>query len=256
MGVLDPQPRSSFLAAPVEPDDNARAIFTLHQMSSNGAIDDKPKIAVTLFHATNIETPQEERVAVLASNADSGKLYLFGRTPRIYSVSGFLVDSDLQASKSRIIEYGGYVYQVQGQGANVDDAEYKGHLLRRWMELYETELRLSKCLKKNRILKFRWRSSEVYGYMLGQVRSMESSTPSLFSLGLTFVSVFEEESIEIPLVRIRDLTVPGMISSENVERATRNMPPAKTTGAKSEMGKQIDGRTRVPPTHDVPVLAG
>lgn len=252
MAILDPQPRASFLGAPVEPLDNARAIFTLHQVSKAGAISDAPILAVTLFHVSNIETPQEERVQVLASNVDSGKLYLFGRTPRLYAISGFIVDSDLQESGKRIVEDKGLFFQVSGQGANVDDAEYKGHLLRQWMILYEERLRLSKCLKNSQILKFRWRSTEVYGYILGQVRSMEAGSPSTYSLGLTFAVMFEEEKIDEPRVSLRSaegdtIGVPGMISSENVGRAGAVDSSKKSKDAKSGTGILISGRYNVPP---------
>jgi hypothetical protein len=252
MAVLNPQPRSSFLGAPVEPLDNARAIFTLHQVSKAGAISDDPILAVTLFHVSNIETPQEERVQVLASNVDSGKLYLFGRSPRLYAISGFIVDSDLQPSKKRIVESKSSFYQVSGQGANVDDAEYMGHLLRQWMILYEKSLRLSQCLKNSRILKFRWRSTEVYGYILGQVRSMESGSPSIYSLGLTFAVMFEEEKIDDPIVKITygngvSDDVHGMISLENVSRLSDPFSKSKSEKPKSVTGKAIEGRSNVPP---------
>lgn len=252
MAILDPQPRASFLGAPVEPLDNARAIFTLHQVSKAGAISDAPILAVTLFHVSNIETPQEERVQVLASNVDSGKLYLFGRTPRLYAISGFIVDSDLQESGKRIVEDKGLFFQVSGQGANVDDAEYKGHLLRQWMILYEKRLRLSKCLKNSQILKFRWRSTEVYGYILGQVRSMEAGSPNIYSLGLTFAVIFEEEKIDDPIVKISygsgvSDDVHGMISLENVARLGDPFLKSAVTKPKSAAGNAIADRTNVPP---------
>jgi len=247
MAVLNPQPRSSFLGAPVEPLDNARAIITLHQVSKTGAISDAPILAVTLFHVSNIETPQEERVQVLASNVDSGKLYLFGRSPRLYAISGFIVDSDLWLSAKKTL-----VGALSVQGANKDDKTYAGHLLRQWMILYEKSLRLSLCLKNSQILKFRWRSTEVYGYILGQVRSMESGSPSIYSLGLTFAVMFEEEKIDDPIVRISYKSgvsddVHGMISLENVARLGDPFSKPESEKPKSTTGKAIEGRSNVPP---------
>lgn len=241
MSVLEPKPRQEFLSAVVEPDVNVRASIELHQMTRDGAVEEKALQTVTLFHAASIETPQEERVQILAGNTDSGKLYLFGRSPRLYAVTGFIVDSDLATSASG-----------QTQGLNEDDRAYRGHLLRRWMELYEKELRLSKCLKNNRILKLKWRTTEVYGYILGQARSMEFGSSNMYSVGLTFAVVFDEEMIEEPVSRVPDgrggtMEIPGMISYENVDRIINLMGGKTDRPPVSDMGKDLGSRTRVPP---------
>lgn len=173
--------REEFLASLTDVPDVQPARMTLHQMTRNGAIGEKELEDVGFLRIMTAELPNEERTQYHQNPIDSGKVHFFGRTPRIYSFSCFIVDSDL----------------LNHQGINYYDLRFKGQALRAWLIMYEDKLRLSKCLKANQIVRIRWRTSEVFGYILGQARSHESTNPGIYSIGLTLLALVEHDTVDI-----------------------------------------------------------
>jgi len=227
--------RSDYLSEVVDPSPDRHSVLSLHSLvgrysGASDAIDENPLLAIQFLNLQTVDTPQEERTQYYMNSIDSGKIILFGRTPRVYSFSGFLYDSDL----------------TEGQGLNKDDIAYRGHLLGRWNDLYEEKLRLTKCLKNRNVVRIRWRDHEVYGYMLSNIKSLNANTPSMASISFTFCVVVESAGAEIPIVSTADGPVPASMSWEGWRQVWSRSNPNQPAGEESEMSKEIGDRDRMP----------
>lgn len=227
--------RSSYLSEAVDPSPDRHSVLTLHAFAgsysgASDAIVEEPLLTVQFLNLQMVDTPQEERTQYYMNSVDAGKIILFGRSPRVYSFSGFLYDSDLD----------------DGQGLNKDDAAYKGRLLGHWNDLYETKLRLTKCLKNRQIVRIRWRDHEVNGYLISNIKSLNANTPSMVSVSFTFAVIVETLSTDIPLVSTAEGTVPATMSWEGWQQVWSRSNPYQPVGEESEMSKEIGDRTRMP----------
>jgi hypothetical protein len=155
-------------------------------------IEDGDPIAEANFvHLQSVEMPQEERVQMAISSTDEGKLFTYGRTTRMYAVSGFLVDSN---------------------------REEGGHLMSEWDLRYNNYFRLTACLKDRRLNRLRWRLTSMYGYLLSNVKGIESSAPNVCMVNFTFLSLFEMEDLKkMPVLRLGDdIEIAGKASYESL----------------------------------------
>jgi len=143
-------------------------------------------------HIQAVQMPQEERMQMAMSASDEGKLYTFGRVTRMYAVSGFLVDSN---------------------------ENNHGHLMKSWDVLYEDYFRMTSCLKARRLVRFRWRLTTIYGYLLSNIKGLEASTPSVCMVNFTFLSLYEHDAMRAPVIGISaDTNIPGSSSYESLEK--------------------------------------
>ena len=179
--MADIPSRDEFLASRVDLSDVRTGKMSLHTLWINGAISHSPLFTLDYLHFVSAELPNEERTQYHQNPVDGGKINFFGRMPRIYSFSCFIIDSDLALN----------------QGLTADDRRYSGNTLQEWMDIYESRLRLTKTLKNSEVVRIRWRTSEIYGHILGQARSHESNTPGIYTLGWTLIAMIEHEFAEI-----------------------------------------------------------
>lgn len=210
--------------------DAARSSLTVHRLVNNTP-DDNPIKSADMLRIQGINIADEERTQIVVNNVDSGKLYLFGRQPRLYTVSAFIIDSDLDP------------------GIGKESLIYAGssHLFSKWLALYEEYFRLTKCYEYNLIGRLRWRTSEYWGYVMSNMRSMESSNQNLITIGFVFAHVFGEEHVNLEIVKTDDgHSFPGMISKEGYERMRWPIygDPWKNEPPKSPLSKFLKGRNR------------
>jgi hypothetical protein len=237
--------RDLYRSANTDVDDAVRATLTVHRLIRDVPEDSPHKIA-DMLKIQSITTSDEERTQIVVDSVDSGKIYLFGRQTRLYTVSAFIVDS-LDRSETR-------------RGDPLAGDVYRGsyHLLSEWLNLYEEYFRLTKCFEKNLIVRLRWRTSEYWGYITSNVRSGESSNQNVVIVSFTFVHLFGEEHVTIDFVdpeadsdRRRSISgdpFPAMLSAEGYRHIMSHLPEAarEVESANSSVSKYIKGRSRVP----------
>lgn len=155
-----------------------------------------------MVHVQSVQMPQEERIQMLINSADDGKLITYGRTTRMYAVTGFLVDSNLSPL----------------QGSRAVDLLFGGHLMAKWDDYYETFFRLTACLKPRRLVRFRWRFNSFYGYLLSNIKGLESTQPSVCVVNFTFLSLYEDNGFDRqPVMKISDdIQIAGAASYESL----------------------------------------
>lgn len=165
----------------------------------------EPIASADLLHVQQLQLPEEERMQMQIGSADDGKLYTFGRMTRMYAISGFIVDSNLEP----------------GQGSRKADKEFGGHLITQWDNLYEKYFRMTACLKERRLVRFRWRLSSMYGYILSNIKGIESTQPSVAVVNFTFLCLFEVSGLKKkPIMRFsEDLEIAGSSSYEGLVSA-------------------------------------
>jgi hypothetical protein len=225
-------PRDEFRSSGPDAEDVARSTLTLHRVIDNYPLDDPIQIA-DMVRIQSVNLADEERTQIVVNNVDSGKLYLFGRQPRLYTVSAFIIDSNLDPL------------------VGTDSAIYAGssHLLSEWLALYEEHFRLTKCLDKSTIARLRWRTSEYWGYLTSNVRSGESTNQNLIVVSFSFLHVSGEEHVDLDTIESDEGdTIEATISREGYEFMVRNLygEPWKDEPANSPVSKYIEGRRRVP----------
>lgn len=232
--------RSDYLSELVDPAPDRHTVLSLHRfvggVGASGAITEKPELSVQFFNMQMVDTPQEERTQYYMNASDAGKVILFGRSPRVYSFSGFLYDSDLAEGQGL----------SESESASAEDVAYNGRFLSRWNNLYENKLRLTKCLKNRTIVRIRWRDSEVYGYMLGNVRSLSANTPSMVSISFTFGVVIEAPGAEPPIVDTTQGPVPATMTKEGWQLVQARSPQFRRAMESSEMLVEMGDRKMMP----------
>lgn len=189
--MADLRPRSDFRRSLVDPVEDRPGRLSLHRLLEAGTIDVDPIVDIPYMHLVSIDLSNEERTQYHQNPYDGGKVNLFGRMPKIHSLTWALLDSDLS-------------HQAHGSPPNERDPVYHGHTLQDWMRKYEESFRLSVCLKNRHVVRVVWRSSTIFGYIISQVRSHESKDPNLYSVGMTFLSILEVE--DVPVVPTYDVT--------------------------------------------------
>jgi hypothetical protein len=207
-----------------------RATLTAHRLV-NGVLEDEPVAVADMLHIQSINIADEERAQVVSNSEDSGKVYIYGRQPRVYTVSTFLVDSR------------------------------RDRALRRWLRAYEDYFRLTACYRKGYIDRLRWRTSEFRGFLLSNVVSMESQNKSLWIVSFTFVHVSGYEDVDVPRIVDRNTRrsrwraganerdFAGFLSQEGMRRVT---PSDYDEAALLDLPdppvlEHIDARTRAAP---------
>lgn len=187
--------RQEFLSSLVDVDKLVPAslsLFGTDPQTDEPVEDVDPIVSAEFVHLQALQMPQEERVQMLISSADEGKLITYGRTTRMYAASCFLIDSN----NSR-----------------------NGRLMTAWDAMYEDYFRLTACLKPRRICRLKWRVSSMYGYLLSNIKSIESSSPSVVSINFTFLSLFESGPNKKPIIYLDDdETIAGATSYESLSK--------------------------------------
>jgi hypothetical protein len=180
------RPRRDFMRSLVDPIEDRPGTLSLHALLATGAVGEDALVSLPYMHLISIEMGNEERTQYHQNPYDGGKLHLFGRMPRMYSLAWAMLDSDLSS---------------QGHGApeGERDPVYHGHTVQDWMRQYNEKFNFSACLKNRNIVRVGWRSSDIYGYVIGHVRSHESKDPNMYSVGMTFLSLVEIENVQIPV---------------------------------------------------------
>lgn len=217
--------REEFLSSLVDVDTLEPAslkIFTLDPESDAVQEDGDAVVEANFVHMQSVQMPQEERVQMVISAADEGKLITFGRATRMYAISGFLVDSD---------------------------NEREGHLMARWDNLYENYFRLSSCLKQRRIVRFKWRLSSFYGHLLSNIKGIEAGSPSICMVNFTFLSLYEQDATNIPSITLDNgETLDGHASYESLASLSL-VPPlaeqlAEAAALQTAVGQVVKGAGR------------
>jgi len=219
--------RMKYLTSSQDVDDIVRSTITLHRLFDNGLPEDDPIEIADMLHIQSIAMPDEERIQISVNSVDDGKVYIFGRQTRVYSASCFLVDSDQ------------------------DDPALGGSLLFKWLELYEDKFRLTKCLERNYIVRIRWRNSEYWGYILSNVRSIESTNQNVVPVSFTFAHIFGEEHVDLDVLDPQNghPAFPVMISKEGYQRLLSYTISDPWTGEPvSAVSKNMEGRVSAPST--------
>lgn len=216
--------RDTFLSSLVDVEGLEPATLNLYgtDPTTDEPIEDVEPIASANFvHIQQVQLPQEERVQMHLSADDEGKLITYGRQTRMYAVAGFLVDS------------------------NRSD----GHVVTQWDNMYENYFRLTACLKVRRIARLRWRLSSIYGYLLSNVKGIESTQPNVCMVNFTFLSAFEVDYMRRrPVMDLGEgVSVEGAASYESI--ATLGLVPSLSileaaAGAQTAVGNALDASAK------------
>lgn len=233
--------REEFLSSMAGVQGEAKAELSVLRMGANGPDEEKPFAVVDILNIQSIALPQEERFQPVVTQVDDGQGFFFGRSHRMYSVTGFMIDSDLM--------------QDQGTFGGVD-RRLRGHLLAAWKKLYSETLRATMLVEKNRILRLKWGFSSVFGYMINSVCSIDATQPHLCSVNFSLFSVFETHAkvpriVPDPATGVRSF--PGLMSAEGLYRTTKLISPALSDQGqgKSRIETLVKGsgaRQSVPPS--------
>jgi len=224
--------RMKYLTSSQDVNDIVRSTITLHRLLDNGLPEEAPVEIADMLHIQSISVPDEERIQISVDSADDGKVYIFGRQARVYSVSCFLVDSN---QDSRV-------------GSAIDQA-FGGNLLTRWLEFYEDQFRFTKCLERGYIVRIRWRNSEYWGYILSNARTIESTNPSVIPISFTFAHIFGEEHMNFDVLDPQNgyPSFPVMISREGYQHLMNYIATDPWIGEPaSAVSRHSEGRTSVP----------
>lgn len=238
--------RDDYRTANPDVHDVARSSLTVHRLVGN-VPEDEPVRVADMLKIQGINIADEERTQIVVSNVDSGKLYLFGRQARLYSVSAFIIDS-FDRSKAGlervpVRDLSGKVYGGSS------------HLFTEWLNLYEEYFRLTRCYERGLIGRLRWRTSEYWGYVTGNARSMESTNQNTIVASFTFAHMFGEEHVQIDSVdhgsgrrSVAGDPFPAMVSKEGYEYMVSHLSsdPWDEEEANSPVSRYVEGRKRVP----------
>jgi hypothetical protein len=214
--------RKEFLSSLADVDNLEPAtlkVFGMHPETDMALTDTEPVAEANFVHVQSVQMPQEERVQMVISAADEGKLITFGRSTQMYAVSGFLVDSNNASA---------------------------GHLMTQWDRMYEKHFRLTACLKPRNIVQFRWRLSSFYGHLLSNIKGMEASAPSVCMVNFTFLSLYEDDSPKRkPIIELDDGD--SIFGSASYESLTKlNLTPnlveeRKVAASETAVGSILEG---------------
>jgi hypothetical protein len=205
----------------------------------SGVPDESKAISVIdVLHISGLNMPQAERFQPVATMVDDGQGFFYGRSQRVYSVSAFIVDSNLDAH--------------QGTGV---DRRLNGRLLSAWKNMYERYLRMSVAVPRRYIARLSWRFSDFFGYVTSYAVALDATQPFLCQLQLSFFSVYEREKARIPVVDggTGNRTFPGLITWDSFLRL---IPETRTPSVASASPVKVGmaGRNSVAPIDTPAVL--
>jgi len=176
--------REELLGGAADLSDPRRAQITVFKLLPSGVPDESKAVSVIdVLHISGLNMPQAERFQPVATMVDDGQGFFYGRSQRVYSVSAFIVDSNLDAK--------------QGTGV---DRRLNGKLLSTWKNMYERYLRMSVAVPRRYIARLSWRFSDFFGYVTSYAVALDATQPFLCQLQLSFFSVYEREAARIPIM--------------------------------------------------------
>lgn len=182
-----------------------------------------------------VNLPQEERFQPVATMVDDGQAFFLGRTHRVYSVSGFIIDTNLSS----------------GQGLSPVDTALSGRTLARWKRVYQDELRASAMAANGTIARLIWRRSTHYGYVLSAVASLDTGQPDLCQISLAFFSV-QDANVPNPGVLDKISGSPGglVYGTFSIDTLGRLdiLSPAQPPSTQSSVSAGVSGRRSAPPS--------
>lgn len=192
-----PESRRDFLSSVAEPEGLETARIEVLRLMNSGVPDRiKPVMALDMLRIQGLQLPQEERFQPVVDSAGDGQAYFFGRNVRVYQVSAYMIDTNLD------------------RGQENAAGNLSGHLLVKWKKAYE-EIRASALIRARRILRMVWHKSESLGYVLSQVASLDASQPNVCQIGLAFMSVCDVD--QSPPKLLLDDTFPGLLSQPGAD---------------------------------------
>ena len=229
--------REALLSGAADLSNPNRAQITVFKVLPSGVPDESKAISVIdVLHISGLNMPQAERFQPVATMVDDGQGFFYGRAQRVYSVSAFIVDSNLDAN--------------QGTGV---DRRLNGRLLSAWKSMYEKYLRMSIAIPRRYIARLSWRFSDFFGYVLSYAVALDATQPYLCQLQLSFFSVYERERARVPVVQgsTDKRTFPGLVTWDSFLRL---VPETRTPAAEavSPIKLGMTGRDSVAPI-DTPV---
>lgn len=200
--------RSEFLSSMVDVNEYepaSLALFGLDPQTDMPVEDVDPIQQANFIQMQSVQLPQEERVQMLISSVDEGKLLTYGRVTKMYAISGFIADSNNATN---------------------------GHLIAAWDRLYDQHFRVSACLKQRRIVRFRWRLSSIYGHVLSNIKGLTADSPNVCVVNFTFLSLFEQDNYKTPIIELDDdETIEGAACYESLS-GLNLVPPLAEQQAK------------------------
>jgi hypothetical protein len=219
-----PPSRQDFLASIAEPEGLETARIEVLHIMGNGVPDRaKPIMTLDMLRIQGLQLPQEERFQPVVDSSGDGQAYFFGRNVRVYQVSAYMIDTNLD------------------RGQEEASAGLSGHLLTKWKQTYE-EIRASSLVRARRILRMVWHKSESLGYILSQVASLDAGQPNVCQIGLAFMSVCDLNYAP-PKINIMAQSFDGLLT---LPGATRLFP--ELVGAPTQaVGASVALRMSVPP---------
>lgn len=219
LNVTDLPERETYASASEDLCQAVRSTLTVHRKVGNG-IEDEPVAIADMLRLQSLNLADEERTQVVLNTVDSGKLFIYGRQPRVYTASGFLVDSR------------------------------RDRALRRWLLIYNDYARLSACFRNGYIVRLRWRTTELFGFLLSNVVSMESQNKVLWIVSYTFIHISGSEDVDVPQVQIDNNTFPAFLGASGGKRLILDRAFLQTDipeALDSPILTHIDSRTRAAP---------
>jgi hypothetical protein len=241
-GVLDFDDlplRDMFLKGGTDPSAEDGMDVSVHRLDVTGVPAEEPWFTISFLHAKVLALGHDERVQYVINSEDDGKAYFFGRMHRMYSVSGFLIDSDLSPSQKAAMSEEGI---IAGGTSNL------------WTALYDRFLRASECVRRRLVISVKWRENRFWGYILGTSLSGTADNDNLALANFNLISVRDDLAGVLPIIddrRISEKPFNGLLTREgagalNIIKIPNILVPIPT----SKMAKITKGRSRVPGDSD------
>lgn len=155
--------------------------MSVHQLDSHNIPVEVSILDLDFIHVQLVSSPRDERVQYVINSADNGKAYYFGRTMKVYTFSGFMIDSNLG----------------ENQDGSEVDFQLRGHLLSYWKSVWERYLRAGVAVKNKYVVKIPWKDITIFGIFLSSGINLDASRPNLITINGTIVSLWEDNPVSL-----------------------------------------------------------
>lgn len=153
--------------------DSGRLILSAHRLDAAGTPVPVPDKTFSHLIVESIQEPDSE-MAQVALSSDAPKLYGFGRTHRVFTIQGKLLDTDLDKTIS------------PEQRFNEYNNDWNGHSFSDLQDFYKEFGSLAVCAKQRRVVRMLYARRSLYGGINALNVSTSSGQPNCYDVSMSF----------------------------------------------------------------------
>ena len=205
-GVLkydDLPSRRDFLKGGIDPHADNPLRLSVHKLDEMGRPSPDAWFDVIFLKSQMLSIDNDERVQYVVNSEDDGKAYFFGRTHRMYSVSAFLIDSDLESDQVRFM---------------LDEGIVAGDVAALWEATYDQYLRATQAVKQRLVSAIKWQDNTFWGYLLGMNMSDTADNDNVVTVSFSFFSVRDDLVGTLPFIDDRFISEKAFEGLRSEER--------------------------------------